>query len=97
MPKGYWVVTYQEIRDAEALAAYAKLAGPAVTQAGGRFLARGTPALVWEQGRPERVVVVEFEDLDAAQRFYQSPAYQRALAHLRGGAVLRDVRILEGV
>jgi uncharacterized protein (DUF1330 family) len=41
MPKAYWISAYRAIHDNEALAAYAKLAGPAITAAGGRFLARG--------------------------------------------------------
>ncbi|MFM9999866.1 MAG: hypothetical protein ACKVP1_13250 [Burkholderiaceae bacterium] len=31
MPKAYWISAYQPIRDADALAAYAKLAGPSLT------------------------------------------------------------------
>ena len=41
MPKAYWVSAYRKIKDADKMAAYAKLAGPALTAAGGRFLARG--------------------------------------------------------
>ena len=41
MPKAYWVGSYQAIHDEEKLAAYAKIAGPAVIAAGGRFLSRG--------------------------------------------------------
>jgi uncharacterized protein (DUF1330 family) len=44
MPKAYWISAYRSIRDPEALAAYAKLAGPSLMQGGGRFLARGLPA-----------------------------------------------------
>ena len=36
MAKAYWVVTYRAIKNPDALAAYAKLAGPAVEAAGGR-------------------------------------------------------------
>ena len=41
MPKAYAVVTYRSVSDPEKLAAYAKLAGPAVAPFGARFLARG--------------------------------------------------------
>ena len=30
MPKAYWISAYQEVRNPDALAAYAKLAGPAL-------------------------------------------------------------------
>ena len=50
MPKAYWVSAYRAVKDPEKLAAYAKLAGPALTAGGGRFLARGEPAKVYERG-----------------------------------------------
>jgi len=97
MPKAYWISTYLAMHDEAAFAAYAKLAGPALTAAGGRFIVRGMPQLVKEAGRPMRSVVVEFESVAAAQAAYESAAYQQALAALGQGAVERDIRILEGV
>ena len=97
MPKAYWISTYLAMHDEVAFAAYAKLAGPALTAAGGRFIVRGVPQLVKEAGRPMRSVVVEFESVAAAQAAYESAAYQQALAALGQGAVERDIRILEGV
>ena len=47
MTKAYWVSTYRAVRDADKVAAYAKLAGPALTAAGGRFLARGEPSTTY--------------------------------------------------
>ena len=44
MPKAYIVTTYRSISNSDALAEYAKLAGPAMIAAGGRFLARGNAA-----------------------------------------------------
>ena len=41
MAKAYWVATYFSISNPDALAEYAKLAGPAIAAAGGKFLARG--------------------------------------------------------
>src|SRR5579863_196683 len=54
MPKAYWITTYRSIRDEQALAAYAKLATPAIQAGGGRFVARGLPARVYESGLNER-------------------------------------------
>ena len=50
MPKAYLLSIYHEIKDADAVAAYAKLALPAIQAAGGTFLARGMPAAVKENG-----------------------------------------------
>ena len=95
MPKAYWISAYRSIRDAGALAAYAKLALPALQNAGGRFLARGAPAKVYEQGVGERTVLIEFASVAAAIAAHDSPAYQEALRAL-GNAVERDLRIIEG-
>jgi len=96
MPKAYWISTYRAIHDAEALAAYAKLAGPALQQAGARFLARGTPTQVYESGVMQRVVLIEFESVAQAIAAHDSPAYQAALRVL-GKAVDRDLRIVDGI
>ena len=95
MAKAYWISAYRAIRDPGALAAYARLAGPALEAAGGRFLARGLPARVYELGLEERVVVIEFESVAQAIAAHDSAAYQQALRALGNGAD-RDLRIVEG-
>ncbi len=97
MTKAYWISAYRSINDTDALAAYAKLAGPSLTAAGGQFLARGIPAAVKENGQQERTVLIEFENVAAALAAYNSPGYQEALAALGSNAVVRDIRIIEGV
>jgi uncharacterized protein (DUF1330 family) len=82
--------------DPNKLAAYAKLAGPAIEKGGGRFLARGVPAHVYDDGQPERTVLIEFDSVANAVAVHESPAYQEALAVLKGG-VVRDLRIVAGV
>jgi uncharacterized protein (DUF1330 family) len=96
MPKAYWVSAYRAVKDPGKLAAYAKLAGPALTAGGGRFLARGDPAKVYELGLKQRTVLLEFESVGQAVAAYDSPAYQAALAALGDGAE-REIRIIEGV
>lgn len=95
MPKGYWVVTYRAVKDAQKLAQYAELSGPAVAAGGGRFLVRGPAAHAYELGVPQRTVVIEFDSLDAAVAAHDSAAYQEAVAVLADGAE-RDFRIVEG-
>jgi uncharacterized protein (DUF1330 family) len=95
MAKAYWVATYRSIKNADALAAYAKLAGPAIQAHGGRFLVRGTPAKTYELGMNQRVVVIEFDSVDRAVAAHDSSAYQAALKALGDGAE-RDIRIIEG-
>lgn len=96
MPKTYWVSTYRTVKDSGKVAAYAKLAGPALVAAGGRFLARGEPAAVYELGLAQRTVLIEFNSIEQATAAHDSPAYQAALAALGDGAD-RDIRIIQGV
>ena len=63
MAKAYWVNTFRSVSDPQRLAAYAELAGPAMRAARGRFLARGRPARVFEDGLMERTVVIEFDSV----------------------------------
>jgi len=96
MPKAYWIAAYHAVRDPEALAAYAKLAVPALQNAGGRVLARGTPAQVYDDGLKQRTVLIEFDSVAQAVAAHDSAAYQEALRVL-GKSVDRDLRIVEGI
>ena len=97
MPKAYWIATYRKINDADAFAAYAKLAGPALQAAGGRFLARGNPAQVYDNAPMQRAVLIEFDSVAQAVAAHDSDAYQQAIKHLENDAVDREIRIVEGV
>ncbi|MER7810281.1 DUF1330 domain-containing protein [Streptomyces sp900116325] len=96
MAKGYWVSAYRTITDPEKLAAYDRLAGPAVQAGGGRLLARGSRAVAHDAGIAERTVLIEFDSFDQAVAAHASAAYQEALAVLADG-VERDFRIIEGL
>lgn len=94
MPKAYWISTYRAVNDPDKLAAYAKLAGPALTANGGRFLARGLPVKVYEAGLQQRTVLLEFDSAEQAMAAHDSPAYREALDALGDGAE-REIRIIE--
>jgi len=96
MAKAYWISFYRAVHNPDKLAAYAKLAGPAIQAAGGRFLARGTAAHAYEAGVAQRTILVEFPSVAVAAAFHDSPAYQEALRVLGKGSVDRDLRIVEG-
>jgi uncharacterized protein (DUF1330 family) len=96
MPKAYWIATYRSVKNPEALAAYAKVSGPAIQAGGGRIMVRGTPAQTYEAGMDQRTVVIEFDSVAAAIAAHDSPAYQAAMDVL-GDAAVRDIRIVEGV
>lgn len=95
MAKAYWISMYRAVHDADKLAAYAKLAGPAIQAGGGRFLARGMPAMTYEGGLAQRTVVIEFDSVEQAIATHDSVGYKAALDALGDGAD-RDMRIVEG-
>ena len=96
MRKGYWITFYRSISNPEALAAYGKLAGPAIVAGGGRILVRGTPTKTYEAGLNQRTVMIEFESVEKAIATFEGAEYQAAKKLLEG-AVERDIRMCEGV
>ena len=95
MAKVFWIAQYRSVSNPEALAAYAKLALPAIVAGGGRFLARGLPVATKEKGLSQRTVVVEFDSVEQALAVYDSPAYREALAVLGPDTAERDIRVME--
>jgi uncharacterized protein (DUF1330 family) len=89
-----FVIVETDITDPERYEQY-KLASPgAVAAGGGRFVARGGELAVLEgDWEPSRLVVLEFEDLAAAKRWYQSEAYQAARTLREGAARIRMVAV----
>lgn len=96
MAKGYWITVYHSVSDPGRLAQYAALATPAIAAGGGRILARGAATATFEHEGNQRTVVIEFESTQQAIDTYHGSAYQAAVNVLKG-AVVREVRIVEGV
>ena len=91
----YWICVYKAVHDQDKVTAYAELAGPAIRDGGGRFLARGNPEAVFELAEATRTVVIEFPSVEAAVATHDSEAYQAALVALGDGAD-RDLRVVPG-
>jgi uncharacterized protein (DUF1330 family) len=91
----YWICVYRAVHDPDKVAAYAELAGPALREAGGTFLARGLPEATFENGETTRTVVIEFASVEAAVAAHDGDAYQAALRALGDGAD-RDLRVVPG-
>jgi uncharacterized protein (DUF1330 family) len=92
-----YLIVETDIHDPEQYERYKQASPGAVAAGGGRFLARGGELAVLEgDWHPERLVVLEFEDLDAAKRFYDSPAYQDA-KRLRDGAANLNMVAVQGI
>ncbi len=91
----YWIGRVQ-VTDEAAYGEYAKRAGPAIEQHGGRFLARGGDIVTLEGEEFPRNVLIEFPSLEQAVACYNSAEYQEAWAFQKGAA-LRHICIVEGV
>ena len=92
-----YVIVETDIHDPDQYERYKEAAPGAVAACGGRFLVRGGELEVLEgDWEPKRVVLLEFEDLDAAKRFYASDGYQAAI-RLREGAANLNMVAVQGV
>jgi uncharacterized protein (DUF1330 family) len=89
-----YVIVETDITDPEQYEKYKAASPGAIAAGGGRFLVRGGELAVLEgDWQPTRLVVLEFEDLAAAERWYESDAYQEAKKLREGAARLRIVAV----
>jgi uncharacterized protein (DUF1330 family) len=81
-----YVIVETDVHDPEQYERYKEASPDAVHSGGGRFVARGGELAVLEgDWSPSRLVILEFPDLAAAKRWYESPEYEEA-KRLREGA-----------
>lgn len=95
MPKAY-LVAHIRVNDREAFDEFRKMSGPAIADHGGRVLVRNPEADHREGNLRGTVIVIEFDDMDAARRFYESDAYTAA-RRVRERAAETDLLLVEGV
>jgi uncharacterized protein (DUF1330 family) len=89
-----YVIVETDISDPQRYERYRAASPDAVAAGGGRFLVRGGEMAVLEgDWYPSRLVVLEFEDLAAAKRWYESEIYQEARKLREGAARLRMVAV----
>lgn len=92
-----YLIVETDITDPEQYEQYKAASPAAIAAAGGRFVVRGGEMAVLEgEWQPKRLVVVEFDDLETAKRFYESPEYQAAIK-LREGAATLNMVAVEGI
>jgi uncharacterized protein (DUF1330 family) len=92
-----YVIVEIDITDPERYEQYKAASPAAIAAGGGRFLVRGGELVVLEgDWQPSRLVLLEFEDLAAAKRWYASEVYQEA-KKLREGAAHFRLVAMQGV
>jgi uncharacterized protein (DUF1330 family) len=89
-----YVIVETDVRDPEQYERY-KAASPDAVHAGGwHFIVRGGELAVLEgDWEPSRLVILEFPDLEAARRWYESTEYEEAKRLREGAANLRMVAV----
>lgn len=87
-------IAHVTVTDEEAYKKYAALAGPAIADHGGAFIARGGRYVQLEGKERPRNVVARFPSVEAAVECYNSAAYQAALDHARGASE-RELMVVE--
>ena len=92
---GYVIANYR-INDSEAFEKYPPAVGPTLAQYGGKLLVADR-AVKGVEGSPQSVIVViEFESVEAAQRWYDSPE-NKAVKGLRTSTTDGWLAIAEGL
>jgi len=92
-----YVITYLEVTDPEAFQAYRKVAGPTFSPYGGMpIVVDGQFEVLEGMVEPKSVVVIEFESMEQARRWYASPEYAKTIP-MRQSAANASLVLVEGV
>ena len=95
MAKGY-IVANINVRDKEGFEKFKEMALPVINEYGAKILVRTPNAEAREGKKPGVIVVLEFESIDQARKFYESEGYQAAKT-VREKACDTNLVIAEGV
>lgn len=86
-----------EVTDPEGIKPYSAQVESSFTPFGGHFIVRGGPIAPLEGDAPKgRLVIIEFENMEKAQAWYNSPAYEK-LKPIRFRTAKSRVLIVEGI
>ena len=92
-----YLIVNVDVKDPVRYQDYIRAVPPTLAQFGGRFIVRGGRAERLEGTiEPKRIVVLEFENADAARAWWNSEAYAAAKA-LRQATAETDLILVEGV
>jgi uncharacterized protein (DUF1330 family) len=92
-----YVIGEAEVIRPERMTGYGVLVAESIAAYGGRYLARGVKPLVLEGGPAHNVLIIEFPDLETAQRWYASEAYAAAKKVRAGNTNLRLMIVSDDV
>ncbi len=90
-----YIIANVEVTDPDQYRQYQKFSSEAISKYGARVLVRGGEVTPLEGEHPGRTVVMEFDDAEAARRFYDSPEYRQGRA-IRANAARMTMYIVQG-
>jgi uncharacterized protein (DUF1330 family) len=93
----YILIDRLSVTDRDTFNAYADPARAAVQQHGGRYVLPHATEIEALEGnwRPNRIVVIEFEDAEQARQWWDSPEYAEARA-IHHQATISNIILVEG-
>ena len=92
-----YLIANVDIEDVEQFQEYAKATPPIIKKYGGEFLVRGGVFEVYEGNwNPKRLVLLEFESMQKAKQFYNSPEYE-AIKELRQNSAYTEWVFVDGL
>ena len=92
----YFISETLSVSDPDAMEKYRAGVGAVVEQFGGRYVARGAAEVLEGDWAPGRIVMLEFDDVEAAKRFHNAPEYSE-LMKLRQSGSKSNVIVVPGV
>ena len=95
MPKAY-LIAHIRVRDEEEFERFKDLSRIAINEHGCRVLVRNPNPEIKEGDVTGMVVMLEFDDMDAARTFYDSDSYRAARAE-REVSAETDLLLVEGL
>jgi uncharacterized protein (DUF1330 family) len=92
-----YVIVDINIHDPAGYEKYKQLAAATVTAYGGKYIARGGTTEVLEgTWTPERLVILEFESLDRARAWLNSPEYT-PIKEMRHKTAVSNMVVVDGI
>ncbi len=92
-----YVIVDIDVKDPSTYKEYVSLAPATVAAYGGRYLARGGKTETFEgEWVPKRLVILEFESVERARAWLDSPEYE-PVKKLRHEAAVSNMVAIEGV
>ena len=92
-----YVIVDMDVTDPVRYEEYKRLASPSILTHGGRYLVRGGASEVLDgEWTPKRLVILEFDSVEAAKKWRESPEYGEA-KKIRETCAKPNMVVVEGL